>query len=593
MDAGRGVDHGPLLDDAEGRLPVLGQRVGQGRLAGAPHVVEPHGRDVVRHGPDRQPGGAAAVAHLDGVLLGDQRHRLLLHVDEAGVGDQPQRLALEQHDAAGRPVAVADDADVAVAAVERVGQRHEGVEQDLGGVGDQDQVVVVVLGGHVAQDAAGPAVLALVPLDAERAVVLHGGRDRLGRGAVDHDADGQLLQPGHAGQLGGVVEPVVQDRPVLVQRQVEQAAADARAERGRADGPAEQDQGLEPGQARPVAVDRGGRHPPGPLGEPFVDRAGDVDVAGGAAARRNPPGATSTAGEPGAGRAGLAIMTAARLGPPSRRDAPRYAARPSRLAANGRPWTMYRLNSRRGSWSSRCAHSMPARCIHDGARCTSPVRKLKLTPTPSHHAAGSDGRSLAIRCSCLGEPRATKTMSGRGGQQLGDLGHLPGVLLEPQPRAVGADDADVRVPLPQHVGRPLGRPLGPAQQEHRPPGRRRRRAQRRDQVRPRHPLRQRRPLQLAGPHQGHAVGHDQVGLGHQGPEVQVAHAPPQVVQVRRDDHARPGPAPARPGRGRCTRTRGRRAGGRRAGRSAAAARPTWPAPPPGGRWRGRSWSPGP
>ena len=34
---------------------------------------------------------------------------------------------------------------------------------------------------------------------------------------------GSLASPGHVGQLGRVVQPVVQDRPVLVQRQVEQA----------------------------------------------------------------------------------------------------------------------------------------------------------------------------------------------------------------------------------------------------------------------------------------------------------------------------------------------------------------------------------
>ena len=130
-----------------------------------------------------------------------------------------------------------------------------------------------------------------------------------------------------------------------------------------------------------------------------------------AAARRNPLGATSTAGEWGAADPLLASMTV--MGrPPSRTETPRYADRPSRLAAKGMPWTMYRLNSRRGSWNSRCTHSMPNRCIHAGARWTCPVRKLKLTPTPSHHAAGSDGRSLAISCSCLGDPRATKTMSG-------------------------------------------------------------------------------------------------------------------------------------------------------------------------------------
>ena len=34
-----------------------------------------------------------------------------------------------------------------------------------------------------------------------------------------------------------------------------------------------------------------------------------------------------------------------------------------------------------------------------------------------------------------------------------------------------------------------------------------------------------------------SVGHDHVGLGHQRAEVQVADAPPEVVQVGRDDDA--------------------------------------------------------
>ncbi len=51
-------------------------------------------------------------------------------------------------------------------------------------------------------------------------------------------------------------------------------------------------------------------------------------------------------------------------------------------------------------------------CIQAGARRTCPVRKLKLTPTPSHHAAGTAGRRREISCSCFGDPRATYTTSG-------------------------------------------------------------------------------------------------------------------------------------------------------------------------------------
>ena len=34
------------------------------------------------------------------------------------------------------------------------------------------------------------------------------------------------------------------------------------------------------------------------------------------------------------------------------------------------PVMMYRLNRRRGSWQSRCSHSVPDFCIHSGARLT-------------------------------------------------------------------------------------------------------------------------------------------------------------------------------------------------------------------------------
>ena len=65
-----------------------------------------------------------------------------------------------------------------------------------------------------------------------------------------------------------------------------------------------------------------------------------------------------------------------------------------------------------GSCHSRCSHSTPCFCIHRGARLTCPAAKLKLIPTPSHHARGSVSRSWMMSFSCFGLPNATKTTSG-------------------------------------------------------------------------------------------------------------------------------------------------------------------------------------
>ena len=60
-----------------------------------------------------------------------------------------------------------DEADVAALVLQRRRDRRERVEQDLGGVGDEDQVVVRIIGRDVPQDPAGAAVFGQVALDSE------------------------------------------------------------------------------------------------------------------------------------------------------------------------------------------------------------------------------------------------------------------------------------------------------------------------------------------------------------------------------------------------------------------------------------------
>ena len=62
--------------------------------------------------------------------------------------------------------------------------------------------------------------------------------------------------------------------------------------------------------------------------------------------------------------------------------------RSSSPSVNGMPSTMYLRNSRRGSLSSRWAHSSPSFCIHRGARCMSPEMKLRLIPIPRKQVSG-------------------------------------------------------------------------------------------------------------------------------------------------------------------------------------------------------------
>ena len=100
-----------------------------------------------------------------------------------------------------------------------------------------------------------------------------------------------------------------------------------------------------------------------------------------------------------------------------------------------------------------------------------------------------------------------------GLDRLGHARHLGLVLLETERRVVGTEDLDRRVPLPQHVSGALGGVIGAAQEEQRESSLGGGGADARDQVRPAHALRQRHTLQVAGPDDGHPVGHQDLSLG--------------------------------------------------------------------------------
>ena len=59
------------------------------------------------------------------------------------------------------------------------------------------------------------------------------------------------------------------------------------------------------------------------------------------------------------------------------------------------------------------AETLASYGLDPSARRTSPLRKLKLFPTPSHQAPGRPARSAAMSRSCLGDPSATYTICGR------------------------------------------------------------------------------------------------------------------------------------------------------------------------------------
>src|SRR5207245_2132546 len=140
---------------------------------------------VIGNGPHWQARGPAAAQDAHVVLGGNQRKGLLLHVHEPVGRNHFESLAGDQHDPAGRAVFVRDDGDLAALFYQFGGDAGERVEQHLCGVGNEDQVVVVVAGGQVAEDAAGSAVIGQVALDAEMAVMLGVGAGRLHGVLVD------------------------------------------------------------------------------------------------------------------------------------------------------------------------------------------------------------------------------------------------------------------------------------------------------------------------------------------------------------------------------------------------------------------------
>ena len=89
-----------------------------------------------------------------------------------------------------------DDGHVAATAGEGVDDAVQRVEEHLGGVGDEEQVVVVVFLREVAKDAAGAAVFRRVALNAKPRRLGDITFDARGNrsGVVNHHANGQRLE---------------------------------------------------------------------------------------------------------------------------------------------------------------------------------------------------------------------------------------------------------------------------------------------------------------------------------------------------------------------------------------------------------------
>ncbi len=117
---------------------------------------------------------------IDGKGLCDLRHRLFFHIDETRAGNEPQGFTADEHQPAGRPVAVGNDGDVTALLIEAASDADERLEQNLGGIGNENQIVIVVIGGQITQHTAGAAILGAIALDSEGAEVIDGGGDRLG-----------------------------------------------------------------------------------------------------------------------------------------------------------------------------------------------------------------------------------------------------------------------------------------------------------------------------------------------------------------------------------------------------------------------------
>ena len=184
VNADRRVHRRPRFDQRKHRRPIFRQRIENGRLARSATMVIVQCLDVSLERSDRQTGRPPAFDYPHVKLAGNQGQALFLHVHEALRGKEAERFARDEHDAAGRSIVVADDGDIAALLRQSGKNQREGIEQDLGAVDDENQVVVLVAVADVAKDSAGPAIFRQVALDAiaptycDRPIAAQGSVDR-------------------------------------------------------------------------------------------------------------------------------------------------------------------------------------------------------------------------------------------------------------------------------------------------------------------------------------------------------------------------------------------------------------------------------
>ena len=168
-----------------------------------------------------------------------------------------------------------------------------------------------------------------------------------------------------------------------------------------------------------------------------------------------------------------------------------------------------------------------------------PASKLKAMPTPIHPARGSAWRNASINLSCLGLPRATRTMSDSPPR-------ASRLFLAIRSRCCWLPaDGWSRLRCRGRDGEPseLPRPFEP----HRAlrPGetwivpRDRRGGEASNQTGTGDSLRQRRSPQIAGPDQRHSISGHEACLLVQGCKTLILYKPAQVVQIHRVHRSSP------------------------------------------------------
>jgi len=240
MDHRVALDVAARLQDAEARTPVLGQ---PGLLAQQPGrlAVQPTQRVDVRLARAHRAGRRPVVAHHAHVMpLGDLGQRLLVEVDKPHAADPAQAPAADHHQPRGRAVGAADHDEVRVRPRHRLGLLGQRKEQQLRGVADQQELVVLVALGQVVQQAAGAAELGGVLLDADHQPLVGPPHGTQAGHAVDHDPDRQVLDAEGLGVADQLVQPAAQDIAPAADRQLEAAPARRFAQPAGPDRPGQQ-----------------------------------------------------------------------------------------------------------------------------------------------------------------------------------------------------------------------------------------------------------------------------------------------------------------------------------------------------------------